>query len=705
MPKVDDVREQSTFQGYLIPLIDEKFVDTLSTTLIYPRDIVEIFQEPNVVFNGRRLGRANNTYLLSIDSFKRQVRFFEKPFLIISCLEEYLGEVRKIMRNSIFKPIIVTDGDGGDLKFEDINDAYVFDNLIYNRIKEFSLKKTPYKKLFTELLGMKRRSNRSIKWNLNEPSVRHNVVVPNEAVLVSCGYTFDGEREINPSLDRSNYISEMIRTANIIGSREITTQKAVNQSDLILYSPSIYSYLYDTEHHFWNRIYRELGSKKKKDFIKKNIIKNINYSGVVFEGIENKEELQEMMYDKFIYPMLYIRRFELRYTTIAIALLSLSNNCAAIRIPNSINFHPKQFKLLELLSMRDDKKGIKAFQKKFSDIIQVIKESIGEDIIEFVCAKSSSLTLCCDVPLEWISFQSIPLMFTHEISRITTTPGNELLSNASHPVQLEFTTDDLKKILIIRSFSPTDPIRNDLKLEIERLPENDLVIETSNVENEDELIIALNKYQGQVVIFDCHGDHGGNESHGWLSIGLDKVDVWTLKYKARIPPVAILSACSTSAVSGSHASVANGLLHAGALSVIGTFFPVNSIKSSTFVTNILFQIAFFLKSLSKEGFKITTWRTLISVVMRVSYIGDVLDGFDSEKKFKDKSIRNAIEVLAVNNIYSMERNWHKQFLELLSKYTEEDAEWVMDEIKEKYSIVETMYYQQIGRPENIIINL
>lgn len=703
MPSIDDVIEQTPFQGYIRPLLDTRHTMSISRTLIYPRDVCEIFMEPDEVINARSLGRSNSSSLLSIDSFNNYRLYFDRPFTIITCLKEYLDDIRSIISEYKYKPIIVSEGDDADYNIEDIANCYSFDEKLYENLKRYSEEKNEYQELLKKLVERTKRDPNSQKRQLGELAANHNVTMPNEAVLISCGYEFSEIKNIQPSSERSNYIADILRTSELV-RKKISIEKAINQAELILYSPSIFSYLYDTEHKFWNGVYRRLSSRQKKEFIKSSVIRNENYSGFMFE-LKDDQNSDFYFGDKYICDILSIRQFELKYTTIALSIMSLSNNCPSVRLPNSINFHPKKFKNLETLSKRHDKKGGILFKKAFREIVGLLKESVGSEIIDYVCTNSKRLTLCCDVPIEWVYFSDLPLMFSHEISRITTTPGNLLLINASNPPQMVLDINDLKKVLVIRSFKKNDPIKNHLENAVNEIEQGVISIEFFDVYSRIELIDVLNKYEGHVVIFDCHGGDGGNESHGWLNIGDERIDTWLLSGEARIPPIVILSACSTSAVGGSHASVANGLIKCGALSVIGTFLPVDSIKSSFFVVNILLKIAYFLDELSKVGYKTTCWRTIISSVLKTSYIEDILNGFECELSIlKDEDSSEIYESIS-SEIYDLNDSWYDNFILELSEKTSQSVSDVKKIIDDNFKIVETMYYQQLGRPENIIINL
>lgn len=705
MPVVDDVRKQSAFQGFIYPLMNPMYSESICRTLIYPRDVCEIFMPPAEVLSSRMLGRSNNTYLLSFDSFKEIAGYFDTPFTFITCLEEHLEKVLECTKKFVFNPVLISDTDKTDFNLENINSPYIFDEMIFEKIQFASTQDSPYKEPFLELLKRELRNPKSPDRILNEEGVHHNVTVPLEAVLVSCGYEFIGVKYITPSLDKDNYIAEMLRLSRVMIECYPDEHRSITQSDVILYSPSIYGFLYDTDHSFWSVINRKLSSRKKRNFIKNNLIRNKNYSGIVFEDVESHEEAQAIYQDELIHPIMEMRRLELRYNTIAASFLALTNNCPALRLSNSINFYPKKFKNLETLSNRDDAKGRALFQRAFIEVTELIKSALSAEIINFVNDKTSKIIVCSDVPLEWVSFNSIPLMFSHEISRINTTPGNVFLQNAALATTIELNSEDLNQILIVRSFRENDPIREHLNQALLQLENTHLNIHKIDVSSESELVTALNDYDGHVVIFDCHGGHGGVESNGWLNIGNSQVDLWSLKGQARIPMIVILSACSTSPVSGSHASVANGLLYAGALSVIGTFLPVDSRKSTLFVIRILLQIAYLLNILSEKKFKVTNWRTIISVVMKVSYLYDILDGFETVLNLISSEDRKKIENRVINTIYSISDQWHDCLINEIGDLLGKNRAEVSELLAVNFPIIETMYYQQLGRPENIIINL
>jgi hypothetical protein len=296
-------------------------------------------------------------------------------------------------------------------------------------------------------------------------------------------------------------------------------------------------------------------------------------------------------------------------------------------------------------------------------------------------------------------------MISHEVSKIPMTPGNFLLRSAGMGPPLIFEDSALHKVLVVRSFHDVDPIKPMLEFAIKKFAMSErLNVKIVDVKSEAEAINALNNFDGYITVFDCHGSHGGQESSGWLQFGEDKTNTWTLAYKARITPIVMLSACSTAPINGSHISVANGLLNSGAFSVIGTFLPVNGVKSAAFIARILYRIDAYLPALKSMGFDIITWRTLISDFMQMSYATDVLYYFRA-KGLIDEDAMHSINLEANELINTRSPDWYDTLIRSTSEKTGISEDDLVKMIVDEHPLMETMYYCQFGTPEHIKILL
>jgi hypothetical protein len=285
------------------------------------------------------------------------------------------------------------------------------------------------------------------------------------------------------------------------------------------------------------------------------------------------------------------------------------------------------------------------------------------------------------------------------------TPGNLMLQQCIQSGTVIVPVDALNEVLVVRSFSHDDPIRNVLETALDGYDISRLNIRIVDVNHRDELVTHLNEFNGMLLVFDCHGGHDGLDSHGWLRIGNDKVDPWQLSREARIPPIVVLSACSTFALAGSHASVANGLIRSGAITVIGTFLPVNAALSAVFVARLLYRVDAFLPALKSIGKNSVTWRTLISTFLRMSYVTDLMHFLIYTKRWLPEEMFTRIAIKSNYDINALRPDWYRRLMRRISRVSRRSEVEIQTAIDTETPLLETMYYCQIGRPDLICIFL
>ncbi|XQW84240.1 hypothetical protein ACOYR1_14025 [Thalassotalea piscium] len=698
MPESDEESIQSPFQGFLGEIMHAEYLQNLTKFSIFPQDVQEILMTHDELIHYRNNYAKSNHYLLRPTAIIEMIPLLKNhPFVVITCLSSDFKFVNSLGKHFKFSPIIVSTPIKSDVNIDETFSCYILDKVLYKRLN-FYAEENPQAAELNQLLKVKKlRCNELIDQKF--VSRNHGVTHATEAVLYGLGYDFKDSNNIPASPEKAEYVKAIINIANDL-IRITGQEKDINKSDLIVYSPSIFNHLYKLNSMWWNKLLREIKDKKVKEFIKNGLFKNPNYSGIAMDPKEP--------FNPYDFPVareiLITRQMELGLTVLAVEFLSISNNSPAIRLPNAINFHTGEIRELEKLSKLSGKKQIENFNKKFKKLVGDIKSDIGGELIEFINDKSDSLTLCTDTPLEWVCFGKIPLMFTHEISKIHTTPGNMFLLNSAQPVNVTINKNELLNVTVIRSFKDNDPIKNVLKFALKHFAEIDKVVDVNivDVENECELIRALNECNSHILIFDCHGNHGGSESHGWLQIGEDKVDTWSLSYKAKIPLIVLLSSCLTSAVSGSHASVANGLIRSGALSVLGTFLPVDAMKSSAFMGRIILRLSGFLNAVEKLGVDHLTWREFISGFFRMSFCTDILQEFRDNYKIINLEQYTKIHNFGNGLINSYQKSWFEKIINAVSIESNQDEDKLF-QLVDDIGITESMYYMQLGRPENIRI--
>ena len=699
MPAPDQSTLTSPFQGFTTSIFSDEYFATLSKLILLPMNATEVFMTQKELIDYRSELGTQSIFLFDAITFSKRINSFRNhPFVCITCIGEELKFIKNLKLELKYQPKIISMDDAADLNISDFN-IYLLDEFLVERLKSALHNKdlpSELSKLFTE---KEIRQKAEIKLGL--ASRRHSVTRPNEGILASLGYNLENDDRLIGGLDKEVFIDAMLESSNIL-KELVNSFRDDTKTELIVYSPSIFPQLYRFNSHFWNQINRLLKNKKSKELIMDGIFKNRSYSGMHL-SVESTDDLESLMRDEVVSSLFRIRQFELAYTNLAICSLAVANLCPAIRVPNAINFYSGLLKDLESLSISSSSKAKANFNRKYKEFASQIHHEIGDKILKFI-ASHESLTLCSDVPLEWVIVNKVPLMFTHEISKIHTTPGVQLLKTSMNFSSVTIEQSDLKRITVIRSFKQNDPIRFTLEKGLRHYSEIDNAVELNiiDVNSRDEMLKVLHKVDTVILIFDCHGNHGGRETYGWLQIGDDKVNTWELE--AVVPPIIILSACLTSAISGSHASVANGLIEKGALTVLGTLLPVDATKSAVFVGRIIYRMTGYLNSLRTLGVDYLTWRKFISDFFKMSFSTDMLIEFRDTYSWITQKQYEEIHFKTNYAINMCDREWLEVLFELISKASGKTKEEVQNKFQE-IGFVETMNYSQLGRPESIVIQL
>lgn len=526
-----------------------------------------------------------------------------------------------------------------------------------------------------------------------EPSRAAGVTAPNEALCESLGYAYFGRNPIVGTDDPKPYVEAIIESAE-----QSLRLSARSRADVVLYIPSIVRHLHSFNGTFWNRIFRKVESKRLRAILKDGLFRNKNYSGFTI-SLDSVDDLPDISTDPVASYVMGTRQRELRLMSSSIGAIAASGMQPAIRLPNSINFHDSFFKDIERHSKREDPRGRRLLQDSYRRLEASMASQTNPLISEFISTKADSVTVVADAPIEWIRIDGLPLMIRHDVSRIGMTPGNLMLQQCVYSGLSSIHWESLDEVLVIRSFSDTDHIRFTLERAVTQFKLTRLNVKFVDVHDRAELVSALNGFKGNIAIFDCHGDHGGGDNHAWLSIGRERVDPWSLAGVARVPPIVVLSACSTFAIAGSHASAANGLIRSGAVTVLGTFLPVNATLSGLFVARLLYRIDSFLPALKASNVVLTTWRSLVSSLLRMSYASDLLHFFIGEKQWIRMANYHALSLAANVDINEHHPDWYDRHINRLGRAAGRSAVEIQNTIDHDSPLMETMYYCQVGRPE------
>ncbi|MFS2107180.1 CHAT domain-containing protein [Ralstonia sp. Ralssp135] len=675
------------FQGWNSAVTEKEFLYLLEVVCCLPSMLDELSAKQEELLEIRRRGAAKNIAAVGVQTLDKFSLKERDCITIFMCLPRDVAQVKKTQ----------SDGDGSFLIVSTVSDEDVIDATDFKKPYCHSLDEVLYSIAGLDAhSGVERREKYDVPLQI---SAMHGVTYPNQLFLESLGYSVTGPQ--GQVLADKHEAEKLIVDAAVATLGQLVTSENRN-AEVIVYSPSVAVAFYDFKSNSWNQIVRKIKEKWKRKLLELTF-RGRSYSGFQIEMDDVKK--MNPYHDPILGPILQIRQSEIAATGLSVAIMSNIWSSPSLRIANSVNLNLPALKNIEILSKRGGKNNEKQVQRAFASYIKSLKSDVGDLTIDFLKKRSRFCRVCSDVPLEWVYIDKLPLMMSHEISRTPMTPGNFVLQYAASGDPIAIRESGLHKILVVRSFEENDPLKPVLQRTVEGFDISERIkVNFVDVASKEEAISALNEFDGYVVVFDCHGGHDGEDSIGWLQLGKERCNTWEFAHVARIPPIVLLSACSTAPIGGSHASVANGFLRSGAYSVVGTFLPVDGLSSAAFMARIIYRIDAFLPAIKGLGFDFVTWRTFISGFLRMSYVTDVLRYF-IEIGLLDPLHFHEIHLEANLRINSLRDDWFDVVISKLSEKIGCGEDRVVEKIKNENPLLETMRYCQIGLPERIGISL
>jgi hypothetical protein len=689
----------SYFQGFAIALFPD-YLQIFEALIEFPHDAMELFLTGSDFLQSKMAGSSLDVYMVRADLIDDKHIDLERSLNVIWSSAESVELVESRLNQFKVRPLHITVGDrSGVVPLSSLTSKST-NRHVLELISRAATTNTKLSAFFASISKRvpKLRDEGPLPFT---PSL-HNCTVPLIKVLQLYGYRIEGGSSVKPSSEIDQHVEGMLQLARAIDElrHSVGTPSDLQKNDAILFCPSTYTYLYRADSRHWNELYRKLDRDRRK-FIKTFLIRNRGYGNSPIQLTSMFDPYK----DNLVGPLVVMRQVELGLFTSIIALAAANQFVPALRLPNSVMLHHDRLKNIYALVNSNGRDRTLELNRKVMSYSHVIQEEMGSELVKEAFGSRKKLLTVCDFPIEWLSINLVPAMFRYEMSRIPSTPGNVTAHVLLSGQRVIMPLSILANILIIRSLETNDPIHNHLSDSVNHFVENsdlqNLSLKLVDVASEAELVDALNSFQGVIVIFDCHGNHGGEESHAWLHIGQDKVDVWQLANRARVPPIVILGACSTHALDGSHASVANGFLRSGAVSVIGTFAPVGAIHTGIFIARLLYRISAFIPLATMHMPR--SWREIVSGFFRMSYVTDVLmDLLHEVRAISDVQYRQ-IHIDANMWINSGDPAWIDNLFASVMSATRMSKDAVHDLWTQRYQFVETMLLVQLGHPENILI--
>ena len=693
-------RSFSPFCGFSQELIDKSYFLSIISRL--PQDVCELTSPSYLNIAVRKELGDYKIFVLNLDAIRNLPTQALTPFVCIFSSKSTHDQCVKLINRIAIKPIHVSEvnQDGAILPHE----------LTRKRMRrEFSLISSVYardvnemeRRFLRKLLSGRPKTYRSSKFKLKYRI--HNIVKPSENALACHRYKFRDSLHLGVGGEKSYVEGILDVSKKIYEIRSLIPmmfRRAKN--DFIIGLPSFYAYIYKDKG--VRTALTKFGGDFARVFFEKYILR---YRGYVPSNVK-VNSISEIAENRHVLAVTKVRQQELFAFTNLMSILSAEDFSPFIRLPNDLNLMHGFLDNIESLVCGSAKRRAEKLNREFSRVSDFILGAIPAEVLELIRTSGEKGLVVSDYPIEWMCLDNdVPLLFTRELCRIGSTPGNILSELVCNTERVEFDLSYVKKILVIRSFRENDPIRNSLETAVSVFSKsfsNDTEVLFVDVGSEEELYDALNTYQPFFVVFDCHGNHGGRKDYAWLEIGNDQVDVWKLRGRCHVPVIAALSACSTHPVAGSHASVANGLLASGVAGVIGTSVPIPAFEAASFIARLIYRVDTFLPLQLKSFTRKVCWREFITKMLRMSYSTDILTAYrDSKPKWISNEQYTEIHTELNMEINRGNTRWHYILFDRIATAAGREIKDVKAFYIRNVRFKHTAFYVQVGRPDKVFI--
>ncbi|HEU5048411.1 MAG TPA: CHAT domain-containing protein [Rickettsiales bacterium] len=701
-----DPHQASFLQGFAPSLLNHSWLVRIANTL--PSTIDELAPDMEEIRLPRRMaGQAPvSWYAQSPKALASMMTPVFTPFVLFMLGQEHKIEKYQSWINAHPFPLTVLAETGGTIAYKDFNLEKLRNSFL--KICDALEGKVHAEDLVNARLHL-------ASWI--EPQPRqlsyqvggHNANYPNMLTLNLLGYkdiAYGPFRNINNGI--VPYVEEITKTTqSILQERDRIGEREVNRyfrrpPGLNLFAPAIYPHFKElpigdapfsiNERKKFLAARAALEQQEGYAFEAKTMAK----AEALFGGPLNKEPKPHFLMQE--------RARELKFAAECMATLSVSEISAVLRLPNAVNRtsgQVRQFAQQYRARQTTERKRI----EKFKELQNKITASIPSQFFQFIESAEDGIRIISDAHLEWINIKGLPLCIQKDVTRIPVTPGNLYIDQISPKPYIHLRQRDFSEILILSALQETDPISRWFAIAIETFAPRlagKVTLKTERIRNEEDLIKALNSFEGAMVIFDGHGGHESNRP-AKLQLLEEEIDIWQLRSKVvRVPPIVVLSACDTHAADRNHASTANGFLACGARAVLGAVFPIDARDAAVFVARLLYRITDFIPRAHKAFSRSLTWMEIMSGMIRMQLVTDFLT------RLEDKNIINEVlykEIHLDGNIaINAGEDW--PFEVLISKIVERSIDENLAR-KELYAATvnsTSLSYLQVGRPETIIIH-
>lgn len=703
--------EASVLQGFSLTLCHEAF--RIRFASILPSTVFDLSPEYSESLLVRRLCGLNpiNVHPQSARAATAMPQPRHVPFWVMMIGRgEEIAPYRIWAQSSSIRPLLVAETDG-DIRY---------DELTSERLKQHFLEVCEalsdwadhelLEKVKASLQSWKEATPRSLGYQVGG----HATVTPNLMALQQFGYNemvsgrfFADAREGN-----TPYVEQIVRTANsVLAERGRIDSCAAERfarrfPALNIFAPGMYAQMDLTppqdmppaDKRRFRTAWEMLNRQRGYNFASTNERQFEAVLGVTLEEAQSQEANIQP------HPLFKIRQLEWALATECMGMLAASDLSATIRLPNDINRTKgavRQFSQHYRSEAPTSRKRLLAFRQVQARIAQ----AVPTELLQMIRETDGDIRVISDAHVEWLDLEGLPLAIRKNLSRIPVTPGNLFVEQMGGKPLIRLPTTAFSEILVISALKREDPIRSIFEIAFDTFePEwrNRLAVKFVEVSNQQELIDALNAYEGPLVMFDGHGSHTG-DGPAVLHLQDEALDIWQLRGKLKhVPPIVVLSACDTHAADRNHATTANGFLSLGVRAVLASVFPLHAFPAATFAARLVYRVATFAPAYVGMTGRPVTWTEIVSGMIRMQLLTDFLRQLEV-KKIIDSETYKKVHVrgnIAINGTSD------SPFDDVIDALVNEgmDRPAMMRELEIAVSNSSAISYLNVGRPETILID-
>ncbi|MDQ0996083.1 hypothetical protein QFZ34_001260 [Phyllobacterium ifriqiyense] len=528
----------------------------------------------------------------------------------------------------------------------------------------------------------------------------HNSTIANLIVLQSLGYQFQGEKTLtSPPRDERPHIKAMVEAALAVVAVQDSGELVPAflsyppKPDRIVLAPALYA-------HTRERLPRPTGDEPPG--IRETIRLLQQQTGYMFQG--SGTDVAPLMLPAGQY-ILGMRTKELNAQTLAVSLRAASTLASTVRLPNGVNRATELRDFTGYARGGGTVNGSNKAERVFQSVQRSLQRHAPADLVDIIASSQTGVKLVADAPLEWLPIGDLPMSIALNVSRIPATPGNLMMTQLANNQTLYLPPDAFAEVLVVSSFGPSDPIRNDVRQAMSVIATNSnarLKFYQVWVNTSEEFIAAINGFRGAMMIFDGHGSHDKNTGVGVLHIGAEKIDIWQLRGQMRPPPVVLLSACDTQSPDRTHATAGAGFLACGAISVVGTFLPVRSKNAASLASRLALRAAWYTQAVVGESKRPILWSEIVGGMLRLDFLSDLMTRLEKEKVVDvDRALplRGSINML----VHTRDPDWWSETKQKLLDATGLDKEALKKHISRTLAEGDSIRYTHIGNPDLLCI--